>query len=469
MADDFIWFDETATGDRKLDAEQLVVGANTVLRERMQIAGAAATAIAGCDATNGLDVDVTRVTGTVTVDSELPAAAALADAAANPTTPMAGAALLEFNGTTWDRARGDTTNGIDVDVTRVTGTVTVDSELTTADLDTGAGADTRAVVGLVRAESGGGVLVGSANPLPIDVIAALPAGTNAIGKLAANTGVDIGDVDVLSIVPGTGATNLGKAIDAVAGATDTGMAPLAIRDDALSALTPIEGDYVPLRAGSTGALWVDVASLPALPAGANNIGDVDIVSLPNEGQQTMANSISVAVASDQSAIATTPAGNVAHDAADSGNPVKTGAKATTSLAGLTLVANADRTDLFAGVDGALIVRPYCNLEDQLQEIKSETAGASTAMTVGLAAPGAGLRIWLTSLIIANSSATNLTVDIRDGAAGAVLATIPVPANGGCVTNLPVPLKFTANTAVAFDGSAAATTLYVTGIGFRSKI
>jgi hypothetical protein len=37
------------------------------------------TAIPG-DATNGLDVDVTRVQGTVTVDSELPAAAALSDA-----------------------------------------------------------------------------------------------------------------------------------------------------------------------------------------------------------------------------------------------------------------------------------------------------------------------------------------------------------------------------------------------------
>jgi len=76
------------------------------------------------DAANGLDVDVTRVTGTVTVDTELPAAAALADATANPTTPLAGAALELYNGTTWDRVRGDTTNGIDVDVTRVTGTVT---------------------------------------------------------------------------------------------------------------------------------------------------------------------------------------------------------------------------------------------------------------------------------------------------------------------------------------------------------
>jgi hypothetical protein len=67
-----------------------------------------------------------------TVDTELPAAAALADATANPTVPLVAAALELFNGTTWDRVRGDTTNGIDVDVTRVTGTVTVDSELPAA-------------------------------------------------------------------------------------------------------------------------------------------------------------------------------------------------------------------------------------------------------------------------------------------------------------------------------------------------
>ena len=45
--------------------------------------------------------------------------------------------------------------------------------------------------------------VSSANPLPIDIINALPVGANAIGKLAANSGVDIGDVDILSIALGT--------------------------------------------------------------------------------------------------------------------------------------------------------------------------------------------------------------------------------------------------------------------------
>jgi len=43
----------------------------------------------------------------------------------------------------------------------------------------------------------------SGTEMQVDVVAALPAGTNAIGKLAANTGVDIGDVDVTSISAGS--------------------------------------------------------------------------------------------------------------------------------------------------------------------------------------------------------------------------------------------------------------------------
>lgn len=62
----------------------------------------------------------------------------------------------------------DNSGSLTVDGTvGISGTVTVDSELTTADLDTGAGTDTRAVVGLALAASGGALLVGSANPVPI--------------------------------------------------------------------------------------------------------------------------------------------------------------------------------------------------------------------------------------------------------------------------------------------------------------
>jgi hypothetical protein len=45
--------------------------------------------------------------------------------------------------------------------------------------------------------------VTNAGTFAVQVSSALPAGTNAIGKLAANSGVDIGDVDVTSIAAGT--------------------------------------------------------------------------------------------------------------------------------------------------------------------------------------------------------------------------------------------------------------------------
>lgn len=86
--------------------------------------GAAAVNIQ--DGGNSITVDGTvAVSGTVTVDTELPTAAALADTTANPTTTSVGALAMGYNGTTWDRLRSDTTNGLDVDVTRVSGNVTV--------------------------------------------------------------------------------------------------------------------------------------------------------------------------------------------------------------------------------------------------------------------------------------------------------------------------------------------------------
>lgn len=79
------------------------------------------------------------------------------------------------------------------------------------------------------------------------VDAALPAGTNAIGKLAANSGVDIGDVDVTTvgtITPGTAATSLGKAEDAAHSTGDVGVLSLGVRlDTPNTAPTSADADY----------------------------------------------------------------------------------------------------------------------------------------------------------------------------------------------------------------------------------
>lgn len=57
------------------------------------------------------------------------------------------------------------------------------------------------------------------------------------------------------------------AVDDAAGGTDAGNNVLAIRDDALTTLTPADGDYVSLRVNAEGALWAeDVNSADMLTA-----------------------------------------------------------------------------------------------------------------------------------------------------------------------------------------------------------
>ena len=85
--------------------------------------------------------------------------------------------------------------------------------------------------------------IATGNELQVDVVGALPAGTNAIGKLAANSGVDIGDVDVTSIAAGdnvlgrvkiTDGTNALVMVDAAVSANAFAL-PVAIHPDSVNA------------------------------------------------------------------------------------------------------------------------------------------------------------------------------------------------------------------------------------------
>src|SRR3990167_4596069 len=75
-------------------------------------------------------VSSATITGTVTVDSEFPAAAAAAHNTANPTTTTVMAMGMVFDGSAWDRALGNSTDGALVnlgtnnDVTVTSGAIT---------------------------------------------------------------------------------------------------------------------------------------------------------------------------------------------------------------------------------------------------------------------------------------------------------------------------------------------------------
>jgi hypothetical protein len=73
---------------------------------------------------NSLQVDIVDATGvTVTVDSEFPAAATLADDTANPTTTAVGSHLMGYDSsnTNWNRVEVDDAGHLQVDVLTTTG------------------------------------------------------------------------------------------------------------------------------------------------------------------------------------------------------------------------------------------------------------------------------------------------------------------------------------------------------------
>lgn len=241
-----------------------------------------------------------------------------------------------------------------------------------------------------------------------------------------------------------------------------------------------------IKTDTAGELQVDVLTLPAIPAGTNNIGDVDVLTVngvaPAFGSGVRGATVQrVTIATDDvvpasqsgtwnvGTLTTLTGGAVAHDAVDSGNPIKVGAKASATLSDDTMVANADRTDLTSDLDGTVLIREGFPLGDLLSERVSDTGGTSTAFTNFGAT--ASTRNYITAISLFNSSATAGYVDFRDGAAGAILWSVAIPAGGGAiVTNGGSPLfRTTANTALAYDVSAALTTVYISITGFKSKV
>lgn len=154
-------------------------------------------------------------------------------------------------------------------------------------VDTAGDASLASIDGKITAVNTGAVTISSA----------LPAGTNAIGKLAANSGVDIGDVDITSVTPGTTATALGKAEDAAHSSGDTGVFVLGVRNDAMATLTNTDGDYSAIATSKSGRVLVTPAPADTFVSGnasATNTTDTSVVAAAGVGLKNYITNISVA-------------------------------------------------------------------------------------------------------------------------------------------------------------------------------
>lgn len=154
---------------------------------------------------------------------------------------------------------------------------------------------------------------------------------------------------------------------------------------------------------------------------------VTISTLPDEGQQTMASSVSVAIASNQSAIpitdnsgsltvdgtvtASNTTGDVAHDAADGGNPVKVGYKAETALP--TAVADNDRANGISDRYG----RQLNSHIDPGMQVHKQVEYTTTQTGTNILTPTSGNRLVITSIDITTGGTTAGTVTIWGAATG----------------------------------------------------
>lgn len=322
-------------------------------------------------------------------------------ATATPTDTSVNANDIGMVAMTTDRRMLVDASGVAVPVTDNSGSLTVDYATTGSGTATGA----------LRVElptNGTGVLatVGAVTA----ITNALPAGTNAIGKLSANSGVDIGDVDVTTvgtITPGTAATSLGKAEDAAHTSGDVGVFALALGNEAQSTLAA-DGDYI------------------------------------GHAVDTKGNTLAV--------------GNLANDAVDAGSPVKIGGQARTTNP--TAVADADRVNFVADKLGKQVV------VGSIRDLKSNqitTITASTSETTVVTAV-ASTFLDVYGVICVNSSATATNVSFKDSTAGTTQFNLYLPAGEtrGFMLNESAAIKQgTVNNNWTATSSASVTSVIIT--------
>jgi hypothetical protein len=213
-----------------------------------------------------------------------------------------------------------------------------------------------------------------------------------------------------------------------------------------------------------GSLTVD--GTVTLGAGAANIGDVDVLSVPaplsTTGGGTEATALRVTIANDSTGLVSVDdnggaltvdqatasnlnaqvQGNIAHDGIDSGNPVKIGARAVAHGANPAAVAAADRADALCNRAGVpFVIGGHPNVIT-VGVLVTDANGAQTDISL-TGTIGAGTKVVVTRATVladnANTAdvacrigfgAANVPTPTTTGVAGMILDHRGVPAGGG---------------------------------------
>jgi hypothetical protein len=251
---------------------------------------------------------------------------------------------------------------------------------------------------------------------------------------------NIGNVDIASIVPGTAATNLGKAEDAAHTSGDVGVMALAVRQSTQSDFGA-DGDYVPLSIDDDGALrvsgagggtqYTEDAASAANPTGTMAMG-VAITDLGDEVaigdnvalRASIKGQLHVTTAATDPIV--TAITGIAHDAVNTANPSLLGGHALAHGTNPTAVAAGDLTRLYANRAGVpWVIGGHPNVVCRANRVLDSDGAQTDAALIPVIS--AGTKIVITQLWTRadKNNTGNVAVKIGFGTAN-----VPTPALAG---------------------------------------
>ena len=309
---------------------------------------------------------------------------------------MGNAIMMEVAGNTLQPVQGTVADGLLVNLgsnNDVVGSATnLDiRDLTSVDVVTVTGGAGQTADVKITLDSEAIVLgAGTANIGDVDVLTlpSIPAGTN-----------NIGDVDIASISAGTNYIGKTRLTD---GTTDAEVVPLAGYNAQAVAIVDASGNQVTNFGGGTEYTEGDTdatitGSVVLMEVGGNVVQPI---------QGTVADGLLVNLGANNDIV-----GNVAHDSADSGNPIKIGYMAENVLP--TAVSDGDRANGISDLFGRLLVS---HIPHNAQIWKSHNS-TSTQTGVAIWTPTGGKKVVITSIIVGTYGTTSARVILWLGASG----------------------------------------------------
>ena len=126
-------------------------------------------------------------------------------------------------------------------------------------------------------------------------------------------------------------------------------------------------------------------------------------------------------------------------------------------------ANSEYSPIASDSAGRILSKPFAPDESRVAGVASTVSIISTSV---IAAAGAGLRNYITDILITNSGSVATRVDFLDGA-NAIIGRTIAPANGGSNIHLATPLRTDANGQFHIQADTAVSILGITALGYKA--